>query len=198
MPQNFISSNAGNLARIFITGLCVGGLPAGASNLYVDFNKSGVPLKSAAEMANLREPTKNPQVTHLPVFDKATFEALAARGYVQIGMSDFTGANKVTDSMMARAAALKCGADAVFIVDMYHHSEEGAGAVPRYTPGVNLTTTTSGNVSAYRSRGTAYGTFGSTTQTTSPGTVSVDYVPRSFHHVRHVGVFYRLKKGARQ
>jgi len=134
-------------------------------------------------------------------------------GYEVIGYSSFNGA--IQDYQKAEAYGRKIGADIVLMKYDYTNTVSGTVAIPHYNPGQTYTVTSNsygsanaygyGNSNIYGSDGSsyygnysgnAYGTYNdhTTTQVTTPGTVSYNNMPYSVQRYDQMAIF--LKKNA--
>jgi hypothetical protein len=145
--------------------------------------------------AIVRAPPRKPQVIQIDSFQNKPdfYKTYWDRGYMQLGYSDFGGAQQVTQNMIL-AHARRVGAELVLYFSSYTHSEPGVRAVNTYRPGANVTTTTQGNVSVSGTGGLAYGNYGQTSVTASQGTINTHLVPATHRHYEHFAMFLGYKK----
>lgn len=104
---------------------------------------------------------------------------LASEGYEEIGRSTFNGPPEPVERAVAQAK--KVGADVVLVSTDYSHTDQHVAAIPHYQPDQTATvdSTTRVNADLYGRGGYSYGTATghTTTQVTTPGTVSYSHVP---------------------
>jgi hypothetical protein len=152
-------------------------------------------LQTPQMQAIVRTPPREPRVIEINSFQNnpAFYKTYWDRGYMEIGHSDFGGAQQVTQAMML-GHAKRVGAELVIYHSRYTHSEQGSQAVNFYRPGVNLTTTTQGNVSVHRASGQSHANYGQTSTTTSPATIETRLVPAMHRHYEHFAMFLGYKK----
>ncbi len=168
-----------------------------ASNDFSKFYHDNTSTEPADAVAKRLYPyTGSTQILSTKNHD-ADAENLTARGFVCIGFSAFEGAGAVTEKQLKQHAA-KVGADIVLWGSSYLGAEQGAVPFLQYNPGQVSTTTSSGtahvNMHGGGDRSTVSANYSGTSTTTTPGTFSTHFVPRTFHRYGHSATFWRRSK----
>ena len=142
----------------------------------------------------LLPPSPTPQVVTIPAQAyKDEARRLEERGFVILGSASFWGFNPTQEQLVRQGQ--KVGADTAIWASDYSHTEQGARPLFSYQPGQTYTTTQHGTATAnvYGTDGYASGsgTYSGYSTTTTPGTVTTQYVPYQRRIYNHGASFWR-------
>jgi len=182
-----------SLAVVFLSVALLLAQGCATPNPYHKYFNDNRALMPSATMAMVEAPSAPARLVRLPIFNKVIFDAVGKKGYIQLGMSNFGGAGRVTEAMLLEQAK-DIGASIVYYGDSFSHTTQGVAPVLNHIPGNTVTTQSNGSASLYGSQGQAFGTFGATSQTITPGRLETSYVPTTLTHTKYWAYFYASKK----
>jgi hypothetical protein len=112
---------------------------------------------------------------------------LLRSGYVQIGVSSFSGPSPVTEAEIREHGA-KCGAAIALYTFAHEGSSQSTLAIPQFNPGTTSTTYASGTLYGSGGQSTRFSGVGTTT---SSGTVTTNYIPITVNRYGSTVIFWR-------
>lgn len=151
----------------------------------------------ASLTSRLLPPSSSPQIATVPLQDyKNQARKLEEQGFVVLGMSSFWGYNPNQEQLVKQAR--RVGADFAVWTSEYSHTHQGVRPIFSYQPGQTYTTTHYGtaNASVYGTGGYAsgYGSYSGYSTTTTPGTMTTQYVPYQQRVYNHGATYWRRTK----
>lgn len=154
--------------------LFLAGCASGYSEFYQDYSEQWQPYVAPS--------TAEPKVVSMSGDVDQVVNRMYADGYALVGISSFNG--PVEERSAAIEQARKVGAERIVLDARYTNTNQGA--IP-FTTQQAVTSTTSGNVSAYGRGGAVYGTYSGTTTTMVPQT---NYIPYAVDRYDQMAMFF--------